>query len=283
MISSVQRYNPDTGGFETAGYRNGVPEGVDFSIKPGEGYFITMHQAVSNIRVEAMNPPNNQWGECVVDTDCIITGCSGQICASEPVITTCEWMEEYACYHDTNITTCGCNQGQCGWAQTPELEACLGGPTPGDYAPGEIIVGFYDTVTESEADYLVKSYNLIWVSQFPDMFAYWVKVLDGDPAYYISRLEESNIVLWAEVRGNPQGEPGATYILVQFNMNATEETAKQLINSLGGLEISSIVVFPKWGVVNVPVGEELQWIETFKNEPIVKYAQLNWIMTIYSP
>jgi eight-cysteine-cluster-containing protein len=53
------------------------------------------------------------------------TGCSGQICASQEVITTCEFREEYACYQDPAITTCGCNAGQCGFAPTPELAACL--------------------------------------------------------------------------------------------------------------------------------------------------------------
>lgn len=125
VISSVGRYNRNTGEFETASYHNGAPVGVDFSIIPGEGYFITMHQSVSNIHTEILSSPDNQWGECVTDADCIITGCSGQVCASQPVITTCEWREEYACYHDPNITTCGCNMGICGWAQTPELALCL--------------------------------------------------------------------------------------------------------------------------------------------------------------
>ena len=170
-----------------------------------------MHQSVSNIHTEALSSPDNQWGECVTDADCIITGCSGQVCASEPVITTCEWREEYACYHDPNITTCGCNQGTCGWAQTPELEACRSGYPSGDsYVPGDVIVGFNDNVTIEEAGDLINSYNLTW-------------------------------------------EPGSYWDLL------------------------------KWGVVKVVSGEELQWIATFENESIVKYAQLNWIVVTDSP
>lgn len=63
--------------------------------------------------------------ECETDADCVVTGCSGQICASEPMASTCEWREEYACYGEPT-TSCGCNAGQCGWAQTDELAACLG-------------------------------------------------------------------------------------------------------------------------------------------------------------
>lgn len=44
MISSIQRFNPDTGRFETAVYENGQPVGVDFPIVAGEGYFIHMKQ-----------------------------------------------------------------------------------------------------------------------------------------------------------------------------------------------------------------------------------------------
>lgn len=54
---------------------------------------------------------------------CIATGCSGQICAEEEVITTCEFLPEYACYK-----TARCERqsdGQCGWTSTPELVRCL--------------------------------------------------------------------------------------------------------------------------------------------------------------
>ena len=50
VVSSIQRYNPGTGKFETAGYRNGQAIGVDFSIKAGEGYFIHMIQDVPGFR-----------------------------------------------------------------------------------------------------------------------------------------------------------------------------------------------------------------------------------------
>lgn len=55
---------------------------------------------------------------------CQVTGCSGQICADQDVITTCEARKEYACYE-----TATCERqadGQCGWTETPELQACLG-------------------------------------------------------------------------------------------------------------------------------------------------------------
>jgi len=60
----------------------------------------------------------------VLDGGCVATGCSRQLCAEEPVATTCEWRPEYACYRDAH---CGrfAAGGRCGWESTPELAACL--------------------------------------------------------------------------------------------------------------------------------------------------------------
>ena len=54
---------------------------------------------------------------------CIVTGCSGQICSDEEVITTCEFLPEYSCYK-----TARCERqsdGQCCWTETAELKSCL--------------------------------------------------------------------------------------------------------------------------------------------------------------
>ena len=71
-------------------------------------------------------PPNEQEAQCRSDADCMVTGCSGQVCASEPVFTTCEWRPEYACY-DEAYTSCECFEGRCGWEATDELAECLEG------------------------------------------------------------------------------------------------------------------------------------------------------------
>jgi hypothetical protein len=58
------------------------------------------------------------------DSGCFVGGCSGQICSDqEGAISTCEFLPEYACYHDA---TCERQtDGTCGWTQTDELLACL--------------------------------------------------------------------------------------------------------------------------------------------------------------
>jgi len=55
--------------------------------------------------------------------ECKPTGCSGQVCSDEDVITTCEYLPQYACYKEATCerqTT-----GECGWTYSPELSECL--------------------------------------------------------------------------------------------------------------------------------------------------------------
>ena len=54
---------------------------------------------------------------------CVVTGCSNQVCADEHVMTTCEYREEYACFAEAECKRQ--EDGQCGFTQTPDLEACL--------------------------------------------------------------------------------------------------------------------------------------------------------------
>lgn len=61
--------------------------------------------------------------------DCIVAGCSGQLCIDNPNkgISTCEWREEYACYR--NATCKKQSNGQCGWTMDEDLKHCLNGKT----------------------------------------------------------------------------------------------------------------------------------------------------------
>lgn len=150
-----------------------------------------------------------------------------------------------------------------------------------NYVLGEILVGFNDNVTEEEADNLVKSYGLTWTSHFSKLFSYWVKVIRNSEIDYMEQINNSEIVLWARNKGYSQGEAGFQYILVQFNIKATDETAQELINSFDNLEVSSKNMVQKWGLVNVEKGKEQDWINTLKNESIVRYAELNYRVIVY--
>lgn len=47
VVASIQRFNRSTGLFETVGYHGGIPVGANFTIIRGEGFIITMRQAVT--------------------------------------------------------------------------------------------------------------------------------------------------------------------------------------------------------------------------------------------
>jgi hypothetical protein len=55
---------------------------------------------------------------------CYVGGCSSQLCTDKPdMVSTCEWREAYACYQ---TATCAVQpDGECGWTETNELNACL--------------------------------------------------------------------------------------------------------------------------------------------------------------
>jgi eight-cysteine-cluster-containing protein len=56
--------------------------------------------------------------------ECQVSGCSGQICAAEPMVSTCEWQPWYACYQ---LAKCGAfgAAGECAWDANPEFVQCM--------------------------------------------------------------------------------------------------------------------------------------------------------------
>jgi hypothetical protein len=56
--------------------------------------------------------------------DCIVSGCSGEICADESRYSTCIARPEAVCYADYGV----CERqpsGACGWSSTPDFDACM--------------------------------------------------------------------------------------------------------------------------------------------------------------
>jgi eight-cysteine-cluster-containing protein len=54
---------------------------------------------------------------------CMISGCSGELCGTESLVSPCIWRDEYACYQ--NATCDRQRDGTCGWTATHELTSCL--------------------------------------------------------------------------------------------------------------------------------------------------------------
>ena len=56
---------------------------------------------------------------------CYVSGCSSQVCSPEEnVMTTCEWLEEYACLQHTQCGNYGSN-GSCEWEQNQTYATCM--------------------------------------------------------------------------------------------------------------------------------------------------------------
>lgn len=67
-----------------------------------------------------------EFRACPAPGGCVIGGCSGEICAETSMASDCLWKDEYACYKKHGV----CERdaaGKCGWKQTEELKACIGG------------------------------------------------------------------------------------------------------------------------------------------------------------
>ncbi len=58
--------------------------------------------------------------------DCVVSGCSGEICAPEELPSDCQWLPQYECLQ---FSVCGnfAPNGSCGWLETDEYLACLEG------------------------------------------------------------------------------------------------------------------------------------------------------------
>jgi hypothetical protein len=92
-------------------------------------------------------------------------------------------------------------------------------------------------------------------------------------AEHMDEFEGENVIVTGTVRYHIQGE-----ITVGFYDNVSKEEANALIESYH-LTWEPDIYWEnlKCGVVKVPIGQELQWIETFENENIVKWAELVYI------
>lgn len=69
-------------------------------------------------------PPEDNRVPITTEKKCVVTGCSGEICADDRgLVSICIYKPEFACYTSARCTVQA--NGTCGWTQTPELKACL--------------------------------------------------------------------------------------------------------------------------------------------------------------
>ena len=87
-------------------------------------YFTDIFNSCSNCEINNQSNDVDSVIECVADNDCSKAGCSNQICTTKKksiyIITTCEFKEEYTCYHEWK---CICVDNKCNWDDSVNI--CL--------------------------------------------------------------------------------------------------------------------------------------------------------------
>ena len=66
-----------------------------------------------------------KYSECSTDDNCVVAGCSAQLCvpvSRKDIITTCEYKQEYECLQKTS---CRCVNNKCQWNKNDEYNKCL--------------------------------------------------------------------------------------------------------------------------------------------------------------
>lgn len=66
---------------------------------------------------------DNSNDKIYLPVECIISGCSGEICFEESMVSPCIYKPEYDCYKDAVCKKQEDNK--CGWTQTEELSKCF--------------------------------------------------------------------------------------------------------------------------------------------------------------
>jgi len=84
--------------------------------------------------VSSANGPADPRTACSENSDCFHTGCSSQFCASQGIITPCEYRCEYGCYAQAS---CKCFGGRCGFRMDQRLVRCVleCGSQPDPFSP----------------------------------------------------------------------------------------------------------------------------------------------------
>ena len=152
-----------------------------------------------------------------------------------------------------------------------------------DYVPGQITIGFADTVSLASAKKFIAQQGLEPINlQFNTMISMWAEIDSGTAADHITRLKADSTVLWAEKRGYNETDkkPNKEYLLIQFNLRASEKSANRLIGALDGITIKKLNAKPKWGVIAVREGQEQFWIEKLRAFPFVRYVERNAVAKI---
>jgi hypothetical protein len=157
--------------------------------------------------------------------------------------------------------------------------------TPGEpiYAPGQVVVGFADSVNYPFIFSFIKGLNLTPINIDADSsFSVWIQVDSGRVSDLLGRLQQDSAVAWADQRGYPMddGDPQKEYLLAHFRGTVNVDYALALIRSVPGISWKKTLFSSRSAVIGVPVGQETRWVDSLKTFSFVRWAELNHIVWI---
>lgn len=81
------------------------------------------HDSLSMVR-ERTSIIGYEFGLCDSDDDCAPRACGGSVCSPNQAPAVCVNDEVAACLSRVPEGACGCNDGVCRWARSPQVMAC---------------------------------------------------------------------------------------------------------------------------------------------------------------
>ncbi|MFH1439950.1 MAG: hypothetical protein ABIG89_05255 [Candidatus Woesearchaeota archaeon] len=152
-----------------------------------------------------------------------------------------------------------------------------------EYIPGRLYIEFYEGTTVQEANYLVESNNLNWLSSTisPSIPMSYIRVPIGEEQKFVDILNNNDIVKkcqLAYVNNYAKGK-----VTIMFKEGVSVEEQNDLISSYnltweGGSPIT--LYGPPRGNAIVPEDQEIKYITMLEKENIVKYVDLDPVKVV---
>ena len=147
-----------------------------------------------------------------------------------------------------------------------------------EFVPGEIIIGFKDSVDGPEAIKIIEELNLEVkerpFAKYRHTYYFETKKYENHPIK--ENLEKSQLFTLVDIPLDDKGiDISSSAIFAYAKLTTTENDVKNLINSLKNIKIKSIETTPISILAKVPVGQEKNQIKKVKRHKNIQYAELN--------
>ncbi len=147
-----------------------------------------------------------------------------------------------------------------------------------DYVLGEVVVGFAEGMDKIEAQSIIDSYELELKSWSPRDFTTINVIVNEED---ISVIEDhERISSLEQIEGNEY----TIYFYIEDFINLKHSEVEEI---LSGFDVEIIedehyteVMSVDWGVLIVPEGSEVGWVNTLQQDSNFKYVELNYLVEL---